>query len=96
MCGSCPRGDADVSTINKVINNLAQEFQLRYIDTYTPFYDKNEDLRTKFYGKRDWIHLFNSGIKRLLGIIHNVTAIVVYSQLNQTGNAVVRTMAEGH
>ena len=59
-----------------VIDNLAQEFQLRYIDTYTAFSYKNEDLRTKFYGKRDWIHLSNSGIKRLLGTISNVTSIV--------------------
>ena len=76
LCGSCWRGDADVSTINKVIDKLAQEYKLRYIDTYTPFYDKNEELRTKFYGKRDWIHLSNSGTKRLLGTISNVTAIV--------------------
>ena len=76
LCGSCPRGDADVSIINKVIDNIAQEYRLRFIDTYTPFYDKNEDLRTRFYGKRDWIHLSNSGIKRLLGTIHDVTAIV--------------------
>ena len=76
LCGSCPRGDAEVSIINKVINKLAEEYRLRYVDTYTPFYDKNEDLRTKFYGKRDWIHLSNSGMKRLLGTIHNVTAIV--------------------
>lgn len=76
LCGSCPRGDTDVTIINKVINKLAEEYSLRYIDTYTPFYDKNEDLRTKFYGKRDWIHLSNSGTKRLLGTINNVTSIV--------------------
>ena len=76
LCGSCPRGDADVSIINKVIDKLAEEYRLRYVDTYTPFYDKNEDLRTKFYGKRDWIHLSNSGTKRLLGTIHNVTTII--------------------
>ena len=76
LCSSCPRGDAEVHKFNGEIEKLATENSVRFIDIYPAFYDKNEDLRTKFYGLKDWIHLSNSGTKRLLGTIDRVIPIV--------------------
>lgn len=76
LCSSCPRGDTDVSKFNDEIEGLASSHAVRFIDIYPTFYDKNKDLRTKFYGKKDWIHLSNSGTKRLLGTIDRVIPIV--------------------
>ena len=76
LCSSCPRGDPDVSSFNDEIEGIATNHAVRFIDIYPTFYDKNKDLRTKFYGKKDWIYLSNSGTKRLLGTIDRVIPIV--------------------
>ena len=75
LCNSCPRGDTDTTNVNTVIKSLAGTHGATYIDAYSAFYYNNE-LRTKFYKPRDWIHLSNSGIKRLLGTINLTIAIV--------------------
>ena len=88
VCGSCPRGDTDVEDINCIIKSLATSHNATFIDEYLAFYDNNRQLRTKFYGIRDWVHLSNSGVKRLLGTIHKFLPIVedfhyvVYSHKN--------------
>ena len=76
VCSSCPRGDTDTTDINKLIKSVAAEHGATFVDTYSPFYDYNNELRTKFYKPRDWIHLSNSGTKRLLGTINSVLPIV--------------------
>ena len=88
LCSSCPRGDTDTTHVNTVIKSLAGTHSATYIDTYSAFYYNNE-LRTKFYKPRDWIHLSNSGTKRLLGTINLVISIVdnfkfcVYQQMSE-------------
>lgn len=76
VCGSCPRGDTDVEDVNGIIKSLATSHKATFIDEYLAFYDNNRQLRTKFYGVRDWVHLSNSGVKRLLGTIHRFLPIV--------------------
>ena len=70
LCSSCPRGDTDVSSFNNGIEEIATNHAVRFIDIYPSY------LRSKFYGKKDWIHLSNSGTKRLLGTIDRVIPIV--------------------
>ena len=76
LCSSCLRGDTDITDVNKMIKTMTVAHAGSYVDAYSAFYDNNNDLRTKFYKPRDWIHLSNSGIKRLLGTINLVIAIV--------------------
>ena len=76
VCSSCPRGDTDTTDINKLIKSVAAEHGATFVDTNSAFYDYNNELRTKFYKPRDWIHLSNSGTKRLLGTINSVLPIV--------------------
>ena len=75
LCSSCPRGDTDKTDVNKVIKTMTVAHGGSYVDAYSAFYDNNNDLRTKFYNPRDWIHLSNSGIKRLLGTINLVVVL---------------------
>ena len=89
LCSSCPRGDTDTTDVNKVIKTMTVAHGGSYVDAYSAFYDNNNDLRTKFYKPRDWIHLSHSGIKRLLGTINLVLPIVdnfkfcVYQQVSE-------------
>ena len=76
LCGSSPRGDVDVTGFNTVIKTIAESQGYKFVNLYDPFYDGNEQLRTNFYGVRDWIHLSTSGISRLLGTIHQTIPIV--------------------
>ena len=76
LCGSSPRGDVDVIGFNTVIKTIAESHGYKYVNIYDAFYDSNEQLRTKFYGLRDWIHLSTPGIRRLLGTIHQMIPIV--------------------
>ena len=76
LCGSCPRGDADTTGFNTVIKILAQHQGHEFVNAYDAFYDNSNELRTEFYGVRDWIHLSSSGIRRLLGTIHQAIPIV--------------------
>ena len=76
LCGSSPRGDVDVTGFNTVIKTIAESQSYKFVNLYDAFYDSNEQLRTKFYGLRDWIHLSTSGIRRLLGTIHQLIPIV--------------------
>ena len=76
LCGSSPRGDVDVTGFNTVIKTIAESQGYKFVNLYDAFYDNNEQLRTKFYGLRDWIHLSTPGIRRLLGTIHQMIPIV--------------------
>ena len=76
LCNSCPRGDTDTRAFNSVIKTLAEYQGHKFVNAYDSFYDNNDELRTRFYGVRDWIHLSSSGIRRLLGTIHEVLPIV--------------------
>ena len=46
-----------------------------HIDAISAFYYNNE-IKTKFYKPKDWIHLSNSGTKRLLDTINLIISIV--------------------
>ena len=76
MCSVCPRGDAELNKTNDVIKRLSSFHGAVYIDTSNGFYDKHQQLRPYFYGERDWIHLSQSGVKRLLGTINSHINIV--------------------
>ncbi|MCG7879040.1 MAG: SGNH/GDSL hydrolase family protein, partial [Candidatus Thiodiazotropha endolucinida] len=76
LCTSCPRGDTDVSYVNEVILRLCEEHDVKCIDAYTAFFDKNGKLRSHFYKERDNVHLSRSGVKRLLGTINQSLHIV--------------------
>lgn len=76
LCNMCPRGDVNINSTNNVIKRLSTVYGAVYIDTSNGFYDKQNELRTYFYGERDAIHLSNSGIKRLLGIIDSHVYVV--------------------
>ena len=76
LCNMCPRGDAEINRTNEVIKNLSTVHETAYIDVLNGFYDKQNELRSYFYGERDWIHLSPSGIKRLLGTINSHIHIV--------------------
>ena len=89
MCNSCPRGHTDTTRVNNEIKSLAEAHGASYVDANSAFYDYNNELRTKFYKPRDWIHLSNSGTKRLLGTINSLLPIVenfkfcVYQQVSE-------------
>ena len=76
LCNMCPRGDTEINRTNEVIKSLSTVHRATYIDVFNGFYDKQKELRSYFYGKRDWIHLSPSGVKRLLGIINGHIHIV--------------------
>ena len=76
LCNICPRGDVEINRTNDVIKSLSSVHGAVYIDTYNGFYDKQNELRTYFYGERDWIHLSQSGTKRLLGSINSHVHVV--------------------
>ena len=76
LCNSCPRGDTDTRGYNIVIKTLAESQGHGFVNVYDAFYDSNDELRTKFYGVRDWIHLSSPGTRRLLGTIHRAIPIV--------------------
>lgn len=76
LCNSCPRGDTDTRGYNIVIKTLAESLGHGFVNAYDAFYDSNDELRTKFYGVRDWIHLSSPGTRRLLGTIHRAIPIV--------------------
>lgn len=90
LCSSCPRGDTDIVHVNDVIEKLATHHGASFVDIHAAFYDNNDQLRSKFYKVRDWIHLSNSGVKRLLGTIHQTLPIVddfhycVHQQVQET------------
>ena len=76
LCNICPRDDVELNRTNDVIKGLSSVHGAVYIDTNNGFFDKQNDLRTYFYGERDWIHLSQSGTKRLLGSINSHVQVV--------------------
>ena len=82
---SCPRGDTDVSPINDIISELAEQHELVLVDAYKAFYNKKRQLAQNYYSS-DNIHLSDSGVKRLVGTISNQLDIVDnYSNLVFSG-----------
>ena len=59
-----------------MIKTLAESQGHGFVNVYDAFYDSNDELRTKFYGVRDWIHLSSPGTRRLLRTIHRAIPIV--------------------
>ena len=75
LVNSCPRGDTDTSTVNSVIRRLSEYHNTELVDSYKAFYDKSAKLIERFYSS-DYIHLSDSGTRRLLGSINEKLEIV--------------------
>lgn len=63
-----PRGDADVSVINFVVDRLAEHHDAKIIDIFQAFHDSKGDVCMRYICK-DSIHPSSSGVKRILGTI---------------------------
>ena len=88
LVNSCPRNDADTTAVNSVIRRLSQEYGTELVDAYKAFHDKNYKLINKYMSK-DYIHLSNSGIRRLLGMINVQLEVVrefAYCTYERTNN----------
>ena len=81
LVNSCLRGDADVSQINEIISELADQHEIMLVDAYKAFFNKKGQLAQNYHSS-DKIHLSDSGVKRLVGTISNQLDIVDnYSRL---------------
>ena len=65
LVNSCPRGDADVSQINEIISELADQHEIMLVDAYKAFFNKKGQLAQNYHSS-DKIHLSDSGVKRLV------------------------------
>ena len=75
LVNSCPRGDVDVTHVNEIMSELAEQHDIVLIDAYKAFFNKKQTLSVNYYSQ-DRIHLSNSGVKRLVGTINNHLDIV--------------------
>ena len=75
LCNASPRGDTDVSDVNKVIHRLCQQHNITMVEVNKEFYN-SQGLIIGCYNDDDSIHLSVSGVKRLLGIINKEINIV--------------------
>jgi hypothetical protein len=71
-----PRGDVDVTSMNIIIQRLSAHHKTDNIDIFQAFHDHNDRIIMRFMGVNDHIHPSPSGIKRILGTIHNIIPIV--------------------
>ena len=70
-----PRGDADVSQLNAIVERLASYHNAEVIDMFSAFHDQNGLLCTR-YISNDSIHPSPSGIKRILGTVNQKVSVV--------------------
>lgn len=76
LCSVCPRGDTTVEGINEMIKRQCNFHEGIFIDTYSNFFNKHNQLKSHFYQPRNNIHLSPSGTRGLLGAIHKYVDIV--------------------
>jgi len=70
-----PRGDADVSRLNSVIERLCIHYHVEFVDIFRAFHDDNGIVCAR-YIDQDQIHPSISGVKRILGTINSAIEIV--------------------
>ena len=75
MCNSCPRGDTSTAEVNEVIQRLSDYHQTGLINLNKAFHDSHGIIIDRYYAT-DSIHLSQSGVKRLLGVINKELEIV--------------------
>ena len=78
MSKIAPRGDADVSPLNDIIERLCNHYSAELIDIFRAFHDTDGLLCMRYMSQHDTIHPSTSGLKRILGTI-NKTVEVVYN-----------------
>jgi prefoldin subunit 5 len=75
LCTVCPREDTNVEEYNKLIVDIANYYNVKCIDVYRAFLDRNGEFISRYFGF-DGIHLSQSGVKRLLGTVDQHVSIV--------------------
>lgn len=76
LCKLAPRGDVDVSVINKIVERLACHHKTECADNFRAFFDKNGSIITRFLNPNDHIHPSKSGVKRILATINEPVKLV--------------------
>lgn len=71
-----PRGDADVSILNDIIERLCLHHRVEFVDAFRAFHDTNGMVCPRYISPQDTVHPSSSGIKRILGTINNKLTIV--------------------
>ena len=71
-----PRGDVDVTIVNRMIERLSLRYNLDFVDNYRAFFDRQGSLIMRYFGQNDQVHPSTTGIKRLIGTINDKVRIV--------------------
>lgn len=75
LVNCCPRQDVDTTTVNYIIYSLSEYHHMDLIDADHAFHNKYSEVIERYFAS-DYIHLSQSGLKRLLGTINSKVEIV--------------------
>lgn len=76
LCKLAPRGDADVTVVNRIIERLSVRLSVDFVDNYQAFFDRQGKLIMRYFGQGDQIHPSVTGVRRILGTINKKVEIV--------------------
>ncbi|MEW8545039.1 MAG: SGNH/GDSL hydrolase family protein [Candidatus Thiodiazotropha sp.] len=76
LCNLAPRGDTDVTFVNKIIERLSFRYNCDLVDEYRAFFDGKGKLIMRYFGPSDQIHPSVIGTRRILGQINDKLNIV--------------------
>ena len=76
LCKLAPRGDTDVTFVNRIIERLSVCYNCDLVDQYRAFFDGPGKIIMRYFGRSDQIHPYVTGTRRIRGQINVKVKIV--------------------